>query len=92
MVRLISSTLTKYPIVAGFLPDGSSLHWSEMTASSLIGLDKEGNVVEEGDRGGGPELSAACIHIGTRRVRPEAKVECFRFTLNIMYSAFRKQS
>ena len=60
---------------SGFLPDGSSLHWSEMTASSLIGLDKEGNVVEEGDRGGGPELSAACIHLGTRRVRTGAKVD-----------------
>ena len=32
----------------GNLPDGSAQHWSEVTASSLIGLDESGNVVEEG--------------------------------------------
>jgi hypothetical protein len=36
-------------ILKGNLPDGSSQHWSEVTASSLIGLDKSGNVVEEGN-------------------------------------------
>ena len=58
----------------GYLPDGATLHWSEVTASSLIGLDKEGNVVEEGCYGGGPEMSAACIHLGIRRVLPKLKV------------------
>ena len=54
--------------------DGATLHWSEVTASSLIGLDTEGNVKEDGNLGGYPELSAACIHLGVRRIRKDAKV------------------
>jgi hypothetical protein len=40
----------------------------------LIGVDEEGNVIESGNIGGAPELSAKCIHIGIRQVRPDAKV------------------
>ena len=63
-------------IFKGYLSDGATLHWSEVTASSLIGLDSEGHVKEEGNLGGSPELSAACIHLGVRRVRKDAKVLC----------------
>ena len=41
--------LLKLYHVSGVLGDGSSQHWSEVTASSLIGLDSSGNVVEEGN-------------------------------------------
>ena len=51
----------------GFLEDGSSPHWSEMTASCMLGLDEEGEVVEAGSMGGGPEVTASCIHLGVRR-------------------------
>ena len=37
-------------------------------------MDEEGNVIESGNGGGTPELSAKCIHIGIRQVRPDAKV------------------
>lgn len=59
----------------GFLDDGSSPHWSEMTASCMLGLGlKDGEVVEAGSlQGGRPELSAACIHLGVRRARPDLK-------------------
>jgi len=56
-------------LAPGFLPDQSSLHWADMTASALIGVDEEGNVVEEGRFGGGPEITAACIHLGTRKAK-----------------------
>jgi len=52
-------------------PYGS--HWSEVSASSLLGVDKLGSVLE-GDPQQTPELAAACIHLGIRRIRPEAKV------------------
>lgn len=42
-----------------------------MTASSILGLDTEGRVMEGQ---GEPELSGACIHLGVRRTRPGAKV------------------
>ena len=59
----------------GHLPNGgASQHWSEVTASSLIGVDEEGIVIEPGNIGGTPELSAKCIHLGIRQVRPDAKV------------------
>ena len=60
---------------SGFLDDGSSPHWSEMTASCMLGLGlKDGEVVEAGSLPGGrPELSAACIHLGVRRARPDLK-------------------
>ena len=59
----------------GHLPNGgASQHWAEVTASSLIGVDEDGNVIENGNLGGEPELSAKCIHLGIRKVRPDAKV------------------
>ena len=57
----------------GFLDDGSSPHWSEMTASCMLGLDEDSRVVETGSLGGGPEVSAACIHLGVRRARPDLR-------------------
>lgn len=42
-----------------------------MTASSILGLDTAGRVMEGQ---GEPELSGACIHLGVRRTRPGAKV------------------
>ena len=64
-----------FNVFSGFLDDGSSPHWSEMTASCMLGLGlKDGEVVEAGSLPGGrPELSAACIHLGVRRVRPDLK-------------------
>ena len=61
-------------VVPGVLQDGSALHWSQVTASSLIGIDDNQNVVEKGSLGGNPEESAACIHLGFRRIQPHAKV------------------
>ena len=69
----------------GFLDDGSSPHWSEMTASCMLGLGlKDGEVVEAGSlHGGRPELSAACIHLGVRRVRPDLKTGTVAVQWNI---------
>jgi len=62
-------------VIPGHLPNGgASQHWAEVTASSLIGVDGEGNVIEPGNVGGYPELSAKCIHLGIRKIRPNAKV------------------
>ena len=44
-----------------------------MTASCMLGLGKDGEVVEAGSLGGGPEVSAACIHLGVRRARPDLR-------------------
>ena len=55
----------------GYLEGGASVDWSKVTASGLLGLDPAGKVLE-GD--GEPELSGACIHLGVRRSRPDAKV------------------
>ena len=61
-------------VVPGILPDGSALHWSQVTASSLLGINSHQEIVEPGSLGGTPEESAACIHLGFRRVQPTAKV------------------
>ena len=58
-------------IAPGHLPQGGGIDWSNVTASCMLGLDAGGGVVE-GD--GEPELSGACIHLGVRRARPDAKV------------------
>ena len=58
-------------IAPGYVEGGSSVDWSKVTASCLLGLDPVGKVME-GD--GEPELSGACIHLGVRRSRPDAKV------------------
>ena len=67
--------MPSFHVFLGFLDDGSSPHWSEMTASCMLGLGlKDGEVVEAGSLPGGrPELSAACIHLGVRRARPDLK-------------------
>lgn len=58
-------------LVPAFLNNGGGLHWSKVTASYLIGLDESAKIVEgEGE----PELTAACIHLGVRRVKKQAKV------------------
>ncbi|KAK4324179.1 hypothetical protein Pmani_005182 [Petrolisthes manimaculis] len=47
------------------------LHWSEVKASELLGVDKDAKLVEgEGE----PDLTASCIHLGIRSIRPDAKV------------------
>ena len=67
--------ITPLFLYLGHLPNGgASQHWAEVTASSLIGVDREGNVIEPGNVGGYPELSAKCIHLGIRKIRPNAKV------------------
>ena len=58
-------------IAPGYVEGGASVDWSKVTASCLLGLDPVGKVME-GD--GEPELSGACIHLGVRRSRPDAKV------------------
>jgi len=58
-------------LVPGFLDQAGGLDWSQVTASSLLGLNDDGSV-EEGT--GEPELSAASIHLGLRKERPSAKV------------------
>ena len=60
--------------IAGILDDGSALHWSQVTASSLLGIGPNNEIVENGSLGGQPEESAACIHLGLRRIQPRAKV------------------
>jgi len=58
-------------IAPGYIPGGGGIDWGMVTASSLIGLDQDANVVEgEGE----PERSGAVIHLGVRRAKPEAKV------------------
>ncbi len=68
-----SATYAEVMLLApGYTSDGSSLHWSKVTASSLIGLDSDCNVVEDGSIPGcRAEESAACIHMGTRKARPK---------------------
>ncbi|XP_076060986.1 putative aldolase class 2 protein RP493 [Oratosquilla oratoria] len=46
-------------------------HFSEVTASSLLAVDADAKTVEGQGR---PDITAACIHLGIRRVRPDAKV------------------
>jgi len=58
-------------LVPGFLEQAGGLDWSQVTASSLLGLNQDGTV-EEGV--GEPELSAASIHLGLRKHRPSARV------------------
>jgi len=58
-------------IAPGYMPDGGGIDWCRVTASSILGLGHQGEVLEgEGE----PELSGACIHLGVRRAKPEAKV------------------
>ena len=61
-------------VTPGLMEDGSALHWSQVTASSLLGISKANQIVEMGSMGGQPEESAACIHLGLRRIQPKSKV------------------
>lgn len=47
------------------------LHWNEVTASNLIGLDMTGKTVEGT---GSPETTASCIHISIHKSRPDIRV------------------
>merc|ERR1711971_789448 len=58
-------------IAPGFVPEGGGIDWSNVTASSLLGLEPAAAVVEGQ---GVPELSGAVIHLGVRRARPAARV------------------
>ena len=60
----------------GHLPQGGGIDWSRVTATSILGLDRAGAVLEGQ---GEPELSGACIHLGVRRARPEARVIMVRY-------------
>ena len=53
------------------MKQGGGIDWSRVTASSILGLDGQGAVMEGQ---GEPELSGACIHLGVRRARPGARV------------------
>ena len=57
-------------LAPAWLECGGGLAWSKVTASSLIGVNENAEVVEGG---GKPEMSTARIHLGIRRVKPEAK-------------------
>jgi len=58
-------------LAPGFDGKGAGLDWSMVTASSLLGLNRAGEVVEgEGE----PEITGASIHIGLRKHRPNARV------------------
>ncbi|XP_050727995.1 putative aldolase class 2 protein RP493 isoform X2 [Eriocheir sinensis] len=50
-------------------PEG--LHWREVTASNLVGLDREAKTVE-GE--GAPETTASCIHLSIHKKRPGTPV------------------
>ncbi|KAK4313678.1 hypothetical protein Pmani_014967 [Petrolisthes manimaculis] len=50
-------------------PEG--LHWKEVTASNLVGLDKDARTVE-GE--GSPETTASVIHLALHRYRPDTTV------------------
>ncbi|XP_042888443.1 putative aldolase class 2 protein CC_1201 [Penaeus japonicus] len=47
------------------------LHWKEVTASNLLGLDMSGKTVE-GE--GSPDITASCIHLAVHQKRPDTKV------------------
>lgn len=58
-------------IAPGHLVEGGGIDWSNVTASCILGLAPDGQVMEgEGE----PELSGACIHLGVRRSRPGTQV------------------
>ena len=56
------------------MDDESAIHWSQITASSILGINTRNEIVELGSLGRQPEESAACIHLGLRRVVPKSKV------------------
>ncbi|XP_045607877.2 putative aldolase class 2 protein RP493 [Procambarus clarkii] len=50
-------------------PEG--LHWKEVTASNLVGLDSDAQTVE-GE--GSPETTASCIHLSIHKMRSDIRV------------------
>ena len=56
------------------MDDESAIHWSQITVSSILEINTRNEIVELGSLGRQPEESAACIHLGLRRVMPKAKV------------------
>ena len=56
------------------MDDESTIHWSQITASSILGINTRNEIVEPGSLDGQPEELAACIHLGLRRVVPKSKV------------------
>ena len=56
------------------MDDVSAIHWSQITASSILGINTRNEIVERGSLGGQPEESLAFIHLGLRSVVPKAKV------------------
>ena len=56
------------------MDDESTIHWSQITASSILGINTRNEIVEPGSLDGQPQESVACIHLGLRRVMPKAKV------------------
>lgn len=52
---------------------GYGVHWSKVTASSLIGLNENNDVVEDFRGGQKADLAAATIHRGIRNVRKDLK-------------------
>ena len=59
-------------VAPAWLKCGGGLSWSKMTSSSIIGLNADGDVVEGSDVGS-PDRTAATIHLGLRKIRPDAK-------------------
>ncbi|XP_063872252.1 uncharacterized protein LOC135106829 [Scylla paramamosain] len=53
------------------LVNAYGLHWSEVTASNLVGLNERAEMVEGK---GIVDIAASCIHLGIRQIRPDAKV------------------
>ena len=60
-------------LIIGLMDDESTIHWSQITVSSILGINTRNEIVELGSLGW-PEESVACIHLGLRRVVPKAKV------------------
>jgi len=58
-------------IAPGYVPEGGGIDWSMVSATGILGLGPQGEVLE-GE--GLPELSGACIHLGVRRSKPGARV------------------
>ena len=66
--------------------DGSALHWSQITASSILGINTRNEIVEPGSLGGQPEELAACIHLSLKLVVPKAKVRLLLLLGNLGYT------
>ena len=68
------------------MDDVSAIHCSQITASSILGINTRNEIVEPGSLGGQPEESAACIHLGLKLVVPKAKVRLLLLLVNLGYT------